>query len=124
MAVAGEEHLGLRHVGRVEQATLRPLQQVGADLVADEVAHLIAHDGSHRTDRGDDPERRHVPLAELLDRCARGQEPGEEQQRVARQEEADEQTRLGEDDQPQGNDPAGLDPFVGEVEEGEHGGPR
>ena len=53
-----------------------------------------------------------------------GQEAGDEQQRVARQKESDEKTRLGEDDQRQQREAAFVENLLGfeEVDQGEKRG--
>ena len=89
----------------LNRPALRPVEQRRAELVADEVADLVAGDGRERTHARHDRQRRHVVLAELLEGRVGREEPGEEQQRVARQEEPDQQTGLGEHDRREG-DPA------------------
>ena len=82
-----------------------------ADLVAD-----------HRGGEATDQHRREVQLSLV------GEEPGGEEERIAGEEEADEQARLGEDDQNQADLPIraeGVEDLLrveAERQHGEHGG--
>ena len=64
----------------------------GPDLLADGEADLVADDGG---DEAPDQDGGEVELALV------GEDPGGEEERVAREEEADEQAGLGEDDEHQ-----------------------
>src|SRR5439155_17591337 len=76
-------------VAGVEQERLRPREEPRAEARPDRVAHAVPGD------RGDDEERVDPPDVE---RARRGDDSRRDQERVAGQEEADEQTRLGKDD--------------------------
>jgi ABC-type antimicrobial peptide transport system, permease component len=89
-----EELVGLDHVLLLEQAGVRAGEERGPDLLAEEVARLVAED------RGETDQRDRGPQREV--HGVRGdQQTAGEQQRVTRQEETDEQAGLGEDDQQQ-----------------------
>ena len=73
---------------------------LGSDLLAERVADLIADE---RGEEAPDEDDRQVELA------LGGEQPGGEEQRVAREEEPDQQARLGEDDRDQTDRPEGPD---------------
>ena len=91
-AVTVEERLGALDVLLFEQARVRAAEEPGPEPVADRVADLGPDD---RGDEAADDDERDVEVA------LRCEQPGGEQQRVAGEEEADQQPGLGEDDQPE-----------------------
>ena len=79
-------------VGLGEQPRVRPGEQPGTEPSADEVADLVAGDC------GDEHAERRAARSGRPMTLRGDQRTGEEQERVAGQEEADEQPALGEDD--------------------------
>ena len=78
-------------------------------------AHLVADDGG---DEATEEHRREVQLPLVRE------EPGGEEQRVAGKEEADEERRLGEDDQDQADFPIraeGVEDLLRVEADGQHG---
>ena len=95
----------------LEQSRVRPAEQSRAGLQADEVAGLGTDDGGDEEPDEDDAE---VDVDVELRLGADGRhEPGQHQQRVAREEEADHQTGLGEHDAEQAEDPERLEQALG-----------
>ena len=91
-AVLLEELLGAVDVLPFEQARIGPAEEPRAHPLPDREADLVADHGGREAP---DEDGREVELALV------GQEPGGEEQRVAGEEEADQQPGLGEDDQHQ-----------------------
>ena len=60
-------------------------------------------------------------FADGADAARRAEGAGDEEQRIAGQEESDEQSRLGEHDRGEDEESALLDPLVGEVQQSQHG---
>ena len=89
-----EEVLGALDVLLFEQPRVRAPEQDGPDPLAEHVADLVAEDGR---DEAADEQDRQVEAGLVLGRRA----AGGEQERVAGEEEADEQAGLGEDDEEQ-----------------------
>ena len=112
-----EEVLRALHVLLFEQSRIGPAEQRGADAAAEHITDLVAED---RGDEAAHEQDGQVETGLVLG----GQQARGEEQRVAGQEEPDEQPRLGEDDQQQadrGPGPEPVDDLLGveEVESGE-----
>ena len=86
-----EEFMRFLDVFLLEQARVGALEQRGPHLAAEEIAHLVAEDRGQQDEPAHRPQRR-------MERIRRHQQPRGEQQGVTRQEEADQQAGLREDD--------------------------
>src|SRR5213083_424560 len=86
------EAAGPLDVARIEEQRLLAREQARAEARADGIADAVAHD------RGDDQQAVDPPDVEA---ARRGDEPGRHQERIAGEEEADEEPGLGEDDSDQ-----------------------
>ncbi len=106
-----EEGGRLLHVLLLEQPGVGAAEQARSDLPPEQVADLVAGHRRQHDQRADHPER----LVQI--RAAGHQQPGGEEQRVTREEEADQQARLGEDDGQDADQPEGGDQ-VGRIEPG------
>ena len=88
--------MGTVDVRRLEEPRLGLVEQRGTGFAADQIADLGAHD-PRDGDPEEQPAQRQVRLAAV--RVCRGVRAGEEEQRITREEEPDEQAGLGEHDQ-------------------------
>jgi hypothetical protein len=104
--VVVEELLRPLDVLLLEEARVGAFEERRADLFAEHVADLVAQDREERTP---DEQHRKVQAGAV----AGAQQPGREEQRVARQEEPDEQARLGEHDEQQAPDAVRVEQVVG-----------
>ena len=100
-AVALEVLPGLLDVLLLEDPRVGPAEQRRADPVPEGVADLVAGHGGHEAADEDDRQRGEVPLGR--------QQAGREEERVAGQEEPDQQARLGENDGEQADEADGLE---------------
>ena len=113
--VAIEECGGSDHVLRTEQSRVRSIEHLRTRLAADPVAHHVAGDRRDRRDHEEDPQRRG-------DRSCREEQAGAEEQRVARQEESEQDAAFREDDQRKADQPVVRQQMAGiERARGKHG---
>ncbi|CAI7662541.1 unnamed protein product [Penicillium discolor] len=92
-AEALEERVGALDVLLAEQARFLAFEHRGAALVPDDVAELAPDERREGDEQGDDPDVHAEDVARV------GQQARDDEQRVTGQEEADQQTGLGEDDE-------------------------
>src|SRR5690606_31543463 len=94
-----EEHVGADDVLPREQSALLLLEDARSGFVADEVADLAAEERGYGDGDAHPPDRDLDAGARLGHRAGEAQQPGDDEQGVARRDEADQQPGLGEHDE-------------------------
>jgi hypothetical protein len=103
--------LRLVHVLLLEQAAVRTFEHFPAIAGAQEMAQLSAEDRADR--RADQQHRQRQAHADDLGRGRRCGDAGQEQQGIARKEEADQEAGLDEHDHPDAVDAERLEQLLG-----------